>query len=82
MCELKAHKFTSALKPQATNRPCDFRKKGIETGNRKGNILLNQTISVTGIHYNHVPLCQRSKSCCWDCKINKQTKHVANIILR
>lgn len=56
MCELKVHKFTSALKPQATNRPCDFRKKGIETGNRKGNLLLNQIISVTGIHYNHIPL--------------------------
>ena len=50
MCELKVHKFKSALELQATNRPCDLRKKGIETGNRRSNILLNQIISVTDIH--------------------------------
>jgi hypothetical protein len=50
MCELKVHKFNSALELQATNRPCDIRKKGIETGNSRGNILPNQIISVTDIY--------------------------------
>jgi hypothetical protein len=72
MCELKVHKFTSALKPQATNRLCDIRKKGTETGNRRYNILLKHIISVADINYNHVPLFQRNKSCCLVCKINKQ----------
>jgi hypothetical protein len=72
MCELKVYKFTSALKPHATNRPCDIRKKGRETGNRTDDKLLNQIISVTDINYNHFPLCQRSKTGCLVCKINKQ----------
>ena len=50
MCEPKVHKLNSTLKLQATNRPCDIRKNGKETGNRRGNILLNQIIGVTGIH--------------------------------